>query len=162
MAVDITRLQRLVDRMEIQELVERFVVGLDQKSFDIDWARSIFTESGRFSFPNGVHSGVSGMPEFVTITMGRWRGSHHLAGVNLIAIDDDRARVRGNLIATHLHRDENREPFQVGDSYEGEVVRTEEGWRLAHLRFELIWFHGAPPGPSEPAISGDLEDSCEF
>lgn len=162
-------LRRLADRMAVQDLVDRYLADLDEAEFDDAWARSIFTEDGRFEFSMGGHDGVAGMAEYTAAMMGKWRRTHHVAAGHLIEIDGDQARVRGNLIATHLHPQEATgatpeqpaqppgrsgaqeprrapEPFQVGDRFEGEAVRTDAGWRFARLAFEVVWTRGTPPG----------------
>jgi hypothetical protein len=160
---DVGPLRRLADRMDVQELVDRYLAGLDEAEFDEAWARSIFAEDGRFQFAMGGHDGVAGMAEYTAAMMGKWRRTHHVAAGHLVEVDGDRARVRGNLIVTHLHprgttpekpagqpgahvTPEEREPFQVGDRFEGEAVRTDAGWRFARLAFEVVWTRGTPPG----------------
>lgn len=149
---DVGPLRRLADRMDVRDLVDRYLAGLDEAEFDDAWARSVFTEDGRFQFLMGGHDGVPGMAEFTAAMMGKWRRTQHVAAGHLVEIDGDRARVRGNLIATHLHRHEASpepapEPFQVGDRFEGEAVRTDAGWRFARLAFEVVWTRGTPPRP---------------
>ncbi|WP_330290083.1 nuclear transport factor 2 family protein [Streptomyces sp. NBC_00576] len=163
-------LRRLADRLDVQELVDRYLAGLDDAEFDDAWARSIFTEDGRFQFMMGGHDGVAGMAEYTAAMMGKWRRTHHVAAGHLVEIDGDRARVRGSLIATHLHPHEATpeqppgqpgahgrpgapEPFQVGDRFEGEAVRTDAGWRFARLAFEVVWTRGTPP------VRVDVHDS---
>jgi SnoaL-like domain len=142
---DADPLRRLTDRMDVQDLVDRYLAGLDEARFDDAWARSIFTEDGRFEVPMGGHRGAAGMAGFTAAMMRKWRRTHHLAAGHLVELDGDRARVRGNLIATHLPPGPG-EPFQVGDRFEGEAVRTEAGWRFERLAFELVWSRGTPPG----------------
>ncbi|GAA4227679.1 hypothetical protein GCM10022254_15960 [Actinomadura meridiana] len=150
---DADTLHLLVDRIGVQDLVDRYLAGLDEAEFDDTWARSVFTEDGRFEFPMGGHDGVPGMAEFTAAMMGKWRRTHHVAAGHAVEIDGDRARVRGNLIATHLHRDETPEPFQVGDRFEGEAVRTDAGWRFERLAFEVVWSRGTPPGRASDSDS---------
>jgi hypothetical protein len=33
----------------------------------------------------------------------------------------------------------------VGDYYEGEVVRTDAGWRFSRQALYVTWFDGSPP-----------------
>ncbi|BBA97257.1 hypothetical protein RVR_2914 [Actinacidiphila reveromycinica] len=96
-------LRRLADRMDVRELVDRYLAGLDEGRFDDTWARSVFTEDGRFEVPTGGHDGVAGMAEATAAMIGRWRSTHHLAAGHLVEIDGDRARVRGSLVVTHLY-----------------------------------------------------------
>ncbi|MFE9840256.1 nuclear transport factor 2 family protein [Streptomyces goshikiensis] len=144
-------LRRLADRMDVRDLVDRYLAGLDRAEFDEDWARSVFTEDGRFQFPMGGHDGVAGMAEFTAAMIGKWRRTHHVAAGHLVEIDGDRARVSASLIATHLHPHApgpgpSPEPFQVGDRFEGEAARTAAGWRFTRLAFEVVWTRGTPPG----------------
>ncbi|NLU74342.1 nuclear transport factor 2 family protein [Streptomyces sp. HNM0575] len=163
MSHDAASPRRLADRMDVRDLVDRYLAGLDEAEFDDAWARSFFTEGGRFEFAMGGHEGAAGMAEFTAAMMGKWRRTHHMAAGHIVEVDGDRARVRGNLLATHLHpreaapdgpsgRPASREtsaaapePFQTGDRFEGEAVRTEAGWRFARLAFEVIWTRGTPP-----------------
>lgn len=145
MAHDAGLLRRLADRLEVRDLVDRYLADLDEAEFDDAWARSVFTEDGRFEFAMGGHDGVPGMAEYTAAMMGKWRRTQHVASGHIVDVDGDLARVRGNLIATHLHAGD-AEPFQVGDRFEGEAVRTEGGWRFARLAFEVLWTRGTPPG----------------
>ncbi|MEU8589971.1 nuclear transport factor 2 family protein [Streptomyces sp. NPDC048664] len=147
MPYDANALSRIADRLEVQDLVDRYLASLDEAAFDDAWARSVFTEGGRFEFPMGGHDGVPGMASFTAAMMGKWRRTHHVAAGHRVEVDGDRARVRGNLIATHLHPDEiPAEHFQVGDRFEGEAVRTDAGWRFTRLALEVVWTRGTPPG----------------
>lgn len=147
MPQDTERLRLLVDRVELQDLVDRYLTGLDDAEFDDDWARSVFTEDGRFEFALGGHEGVAGMAAFTAAMMGKWQRTHHVSAGHHVDLDGDLAQVRGTLIATHLHRDAvAAEPFQVGDRFEGEAVRTAGGWRFTRLAFEVVWSRGTPPG----------------
>jgi hypothetical protein len=157
MPQDADPLRGLADRMDVRELVDRYLAGLDRARFDDAWARSIFTEDGRFEVPMGGHRGAAGMAGFTAAMMAKWRRTHHLAAGHLVELDGDRARVSGNLIATHLHPGPDPAPgappgaaeiFQVGDRFEGDAVRTDAGWRFERLAFELVWSRGAPPGPA--------------
>jgi len=157
-----TELQLLVDRLAVQDLADRYLSGLDDAEFDEDWARSIFTEDGRFEFAMGGHHGVVGMAEFTAAMMGKWRRTHHVAAGHLVEIDGDRARVRGNLIATHLHAQEAAEPFQVGDRFAGDAVRTDAGWRFtaARVRGDLEPWHAAGACRHRPQLRAFTCGSC--
>lgn len=143
-AHDAGPLHRLADRMDVQGLVDRYLAGLDDARFDDDWARSVFTEQGSFRFAAGGHDGVAGMAEFTAAMMRKWRRTHHVAAGHLIDLDGDRAHVRGNLIATHVHPHDENDIFQAGDRFHGEAVRTGAGWRFAWLSFEVVWTRGTP------------------
>ena len=90
------------------------------------------------------------MAEFTAAMIGRWHRTHHVSAGHLVDVDGDSARVRGNLIVTHVHplpQDATAapEPFQVGDRFEADAVRTGAGWRFTRLAFEVVWSRGTPP-----------------
>ncbi|HEV2636025.1 MAG TPA: nuclear transport factor 2 family protein [Actinocrinis sp.] len=155
MSHDMDQVRRLVDRMEVRDLVDRYLAGLDEVRFDDAWAWSVFAEDGRFEIPMGGHRGAAGMAGFTAAMMGKWRRTHHVACGHLVELDGDRARVQGSLIATHLHPLPEPAPggppgppelFQAGDRFVGEAVRTDAGWRFERLAIEVVWTRGTPPG----------------
>jgi ketosteroid isomerase-like protein len=62
---------------------------------------------------------------------------HHIAGTE-VDLDGDRARLRANLIATHLTEGGT---FEVGGVYREELVRTDDGWRISHHQLDALWMH---------------------
>jgi hypothetical protein len=153
------QVQALVDRAAVSDLIDRFNRDLDDytlegRRFDVEWVRSYFTESATVEYPVGKATGAQ---EIATLIDGRgmapFQRTHHVTTNHLVDLDGDRATVRFNLIATHVHAEEVRERlgegpgarFTVGDYYEGEVVRTEIGWRFSHQTLHVTWTDGTPP-----------------
>ena len=155
-------LQRLADRLEVGELLDRYAVTLDESQdparFDEAWARSVFTDDVRLSFPVGSREGIAGAVALHRHGMGRFVRTQHVVS-NLVLdfdADGDRAALRSNLLAAHVYVDgEGESLFVVGDWYEGEARRTDDGWRLGRLALHVVWNMGNPPrdlvSPPEPA-----------
>jgi hypothetical protein len=158
------QVRALVDRAAISDLIDRFNRDLDDytlegRSFDVEWVRSYFTESATVEYPVGQATGVE---EIAPLIDGRgmapFRRTHHVTANHLIELDGDRAAVRFNLIATHVYAEDVRERlgeapgarFTVGDYYEGEMVRTDAGWRFSHQRLHVTWTDGTPPATAAP------------
>lgn len=151
----------LVDRTEISDLIDRFARDLDDytlegRAFDVDWVRSYFTEDASVDYPPGSAKGAEDIAALIDGKgMAPFQRTHHVTTNHLLdfAPDGDRASVRFNLIATHVYADEARERlghepgarFTVGDYYEGEVVRTGEGWRFTRQTLHVVWIDGTPP-----------------
>jgi SnoaL-like domain len=153
------QLRALVDRAAVSDLIDRFNRDLDDytlegRSFDVDWARSYFTESATVDYPVGQATGAEEIAELIDGQgMAPFQRTHHVTTNHLVDLDGDRAAVRFNLIATHVFADDVRERlgespgarFTVGDYYEGEAVRTETGWRFNHQTLHVTWTDGTPP-----------------
>lgn len=144
----VARLSELADRLELGDLVNRYVVALDradEPGYDDSWYRTVFTEDVRFTFPIGVHRGVEGFAGFQRAAKARWARTHHLCGNEIIELDGDQARVRAHQVATHLHHGEDAgEPFVVSGYYDAHAVRTTHGWRFDELAFHVVSAVGRP------------------
>ena len=134
--------QELIDRSEITDLVSRLGLWLDEKRWDE--ARSILTEDATAMTPGGSVAGV----DQVTAQARRNHvvPTHHVITNVLIDLDGDRAIVNANLIATFVNgRDASGPPFQLGERYRFEAVRTYDGWRLSQVESRPIWTVGSRP-----------------
>lgn len=157
------QVQVLTDRADISDLIDRFSRDLDDytlhgQSFDVDWVRSYFTETASVEYPVGNAIGAEDIAALVDGRgMAPFQRTHHVTTNYLLDLDNARATVRFNLIATHVYAEEARQQlgeqpgarFTVGDYYEGEVVRTEAGWRFSRQSLTVAWTDGTPPGTAQ-------------
>jgi SnoaL-like domain len=150
----------LVDRAEISDLIDRFSRDLDDytiegRPFDVTWVRSYFTDDASVDYPVGSATGAESISALIDGRgMAPFQRTQHVTTNYLVDLDGDRASVRFNLIATHVHADDVRQRlgegpgahFTVGDYYEGEIVRTTAGWRFRRQALHVTWSEGTPPG----------------
>ncbi|GAA2427546.1 nuclear transport factor 2 family protein [Streptomyces macrosporus] len=137
----------LTDRSEITTLIDRYVILLDtqdENGFDDTWPRRLFTEDVHVTFPVGEHRGLDGLAEFHYRAKQKFDRTHHIASNYLIDLDGDRADVRFQMIAIHVHPGDGP-LFEVGGHYEGEAVRTDEGWRIRRWGYHVAWSTGPRP-----------------
>jgi SnoaL-like protein len=139
--------RRLSDRAAIAELIDRYLLVLDDGAFDDIAAHAVFTDDVALEFPPGNHYGVAGVARFTRGFMGHWARTHHHASNYLIDLDGDRAAVTWNVLATHVHPDSPPPPasgnhFQLGGRFEGVAVRQGSKWRLQRLALRVIWTSG--------------------
>jgi hypothetical protein len=136
------RLQELIDRSEITELVHRLGVWLDDKR--LDEARSILTEDATAKTPGGSVAGVDRLAQ--QARQNHVVPTHHVITNVLIDLDGDRATVGANLIATFVSGPDGSGPhFQLGERYRFEAIRTPDGWRLSHVESTPVWSVGSRP-----------------
>ncbi|WP_371496235.1 nuclear transport factor 2 family protein [Kitasatospora sp. NBC_00374] len=165
------RVQVLVDRADITNLIDRHMISLDADhaagvTLDEAWARRNFTEDVRVETPVGDHVGIGGLAESQQTALSRFARTQHLGANHLIDLDGDRATVRWNVIMTHVHlastqQERGEEPgghFDVGGTFDGEVVRTAEGWRFRRLAVRPVWFTGRPPLGLPPKGEATVKD----
>lgn len=145
------RLATFLDRMEISELIDRYVVALDtadQNDRDRDWYRQLFTDEVRLCYPIGDHTGIEGLREFLRSARLAWQVTHHVSGNHVIELDGSQATARIQLVGTHVDYDSTalRVPpghrFDMGGYCDIEALHGQAGWRIDYLRFCLVWTSG--------------------
>ena len=136
------RLQELIDRSEITELVSRLGIWLDEKRWDE--ARSILTEDVTARTAGGSVAGLDRVAE--QARRNHRVPTHHVITNIVIDLDDDRATVKANLIATFVGGPDGSGPdSQLGERYRLEAVRTSEGWRLSGVEAMPVWSVSSAP-----------------
>jgi hypothetical protein len=136
---------------DVAALLARYLISLDDDDLgglDDRWAGELFTPGARVEFPMSRHVGAEGMAEYHRASLDVFERTQHLHSPPVVAVDGSRARLRANLVSTHVHR---RPPagagplFTAGTGVFGEAELTAQGWRLSALEFRVIWTDGKPP-----------------
>ncbi|MCG8916948.1 nuclear transport factor 2 family protein [Actinokineospora sp. PR83] len=145
------RLAERLDKDEISELIDRYLVTLDTAELsdrDLAWYRRIFTDDVRLVFPIGERVGTEGLAEFQRTARLAWQATHHVSANHVVDVAGDRATARVQLIGTHLDYDttasgvEHAHRMDMGGYYDVTAVRTDRGWRVDYLRFVVVWLSG--------------------
>ena len=132
------RVQDLVDRGAIADLVGRLGLWLDEKLFDE--ARSICTEDATVDTPGGSARGLELLADQARRNHQDFERTQHAITNVLIDLNGDRATVRANLIATFVRRaDAPGSHLALGERYRFEAVRTPEGWRFSRVEVTPVW-----------------------
>lgn len=147
---------------EVGGLLDRYLTGLDDDELDDAWAGGLFTSDALVEFPMSRHDGIDGLAAYHRDALAAFARTQHLNSPAVVAVTQDRATLRANLISTHVHLDdgvppgEDRPPlFATGTFVTGEARRTPDGWRLSMLSFRLIWATGNPPAPARRVAAGN-------
>ncbi|MET4921718.1 nuclear transport factor 2 family protein [Streptomyces sp. PSRA5] len=138
------------DRSEILGLLTTYVFGLDRR----DFARvaSVFTndadvqivfdaylpEGEKFS---GVTTGGSAVADGARQMFRSLDATQHLLGVQAVEITDTGAHASTQIVAHH-HR--GSEYYHTGGTYEDDLVRTPDGWRISRRTLRIYWTTGSP------------------
>lgn len=141
---------------EAARLLDRYLVGLDDQKLDDEWAGGLFTADALVEFPMSRHEGLAGMADWHRAALSAFAATQHLSGPVVVdrpgeeTGEPERLLLRSNLMSTHVHHPGSAgEPlFTTGTFVNGEARRTPDGWRLAGLRFRVVWLSGTPPLPT--------------
>jgi 3-phenylpropionate/cinnamic acid dioxygenase small subunit len=126
----------LQDRADVADVLFRYGSSLDEK----DWARleTCFIPEATGVLAGGLRlEGYVAIEEAVRAALAAYDRTHHLISNCEVQVSGDTARLRANLLATHLLQGGN---FVVGGVYREELVRTADGWRISHHVLDALWF----------------------
>jgi hypothetical protein len=147
---DNARLQLLLDRLEIQDLVTRYGLGQDlHQDGDDDvlreW-REVFAPEATVDY-SAAGAPASLTPDQLAAamrgpggSMGALRRWQHFEGVAAVTLDGDRATARTPHLHTHQGDTDGRgwNLIQTG-FFVDRLERRPEGWRIVHRRLEILW-----------------------
>jgi hypothetical protein len=125
-------LQALADRFEIQDLISRYPVHVDNKA--LDELDQLFTPDARLDFTSfgGPAAGLTEVKDFLTGSLGMFASTQHMMGLPMVVLSGDTATAK-----TSCHNpmvmegpDGKRQAWLIGLWYDDEFARTEDGWRI--------------------------------
>jgi SnoaL-like domain len=144
---DRREIRELIERERVVALVDQYVATLDEpSSFDVDWARSLFTESVRFEHEIAVLEGIEEVAAAHRMVMGRWERTVHFSTNHHVELDGEHAHLTARLMAIHVHPGENpADSLIAANLLDADVVQTSKGWRFERFAPRTLWRTGQSP-----------------
>jgi hypothetical protein len=137
-------LQELLDRERIIALMNRYFATIDDASdLDTAWARSIFSDDVRVEHRGFTLEGVEDLPAGNRFVRDGWDRTFHIGTNAQVELDGDRAHLRAQLLAIHMHPESTPpEPYVIANVFEAEALRTLGGWRFQTMNLRPVWSSG--------------------
>ncbi|OBI44065.1 nuclear transport factor 2 family protein [Mycobacterium sp. E796] len=132
----------VADRLAIHDALFRYAHALDDR--DSQLLRTCFTEDAVCEV-GATLTGIDSIIAFAEGVLSGFDVTQHLIANPRCMIDGDRAESVCDLQAQHIARGAPAgERYVIGGRYEDSLVRTPEGWRIAHRRLRVTWSEGNP------------------
>lgn len=135
-----------IDRREIEDLVQRLAVCLDEGDFA--GMRALFTPDATASTPGGTAEGVEAVVAQAARNHTPERPTQHLMSGVLVELAADAAAdtavARANALVSFAGPDA-RPVLMMGEVYRFRARRTADGWRLASVATAPVWRSGELP-----------------
>ena len=135
-------LQQLLDRAEISDLLARYSTALDSR----DWPLlgTVFAPDAVCDYGTlGNPSGLDEITALIRGTIGDLDATQHLVGNVVVDVRGDEATADCYLISQHIRRDTpGGDHYFLGGRYSDRLVRTADGWRIAHRTLHRMWTSG--------------------
>ena len=139
------RLQELLDRRAITDVIYRYCRGIDRRQFDI--VRACYHPDA-VDLHGVYQGGVDGAIEYFAQQLSTYTMTQHMIGNVLIELDGDRARVESYVHSIHRLAPSARHPqardFWVGLRYVDDFARRSGEWRIAKRVCVLDWTRTDP------------------
>jgi 3-phenylpropionate/cinnamic acid dioxygenase small subunit len=155
------RLQILVDRREIDDLLVSYATAIDTRHWDgLD---SVFTPDAVLDYRSagGIRGTFSDVRTWLSDVIPLFTWTQHLVVNRAVELgsDGDTARSR-SIFQNPNQMVVDGEPwlFVVGGRYHDRLVRTASGWRIATRVEETLWWDH--PMPGLPPTPYPLEDDA--
>ena len=138
-------LQKCIDRQAVINLLIQYATALDTKNWALLEQCFLPDAVADYGEDAGRHEGYPAIEETVRFFLDGLDSSQHLLGNYVVEIEGDDATSTCYLHAQHYLEDtKGGDTYTVGGTYEDELVRTNEGWRIKHRKLVTTWVEGNP------------------
>ena len=142
-ALDVGRLQDLLDRDAIRHIQVRYAWSLDNHRWDA--LKEIFLSDAVADFRGERFEGLDAIVAKCASALEPTDNCLHLNGSHWAQVDGDKAIAGCYFIATKYIADTpGGDTYTVGGEYIDQMVRTPDGWRIAHRLLEPTFLDGNP------------------
>lgn len=124
------------DRQDIADLLVRYATGIDRR----DWPlfRTVFTDDCELDYGEiGAWKGVDAVTDFMQQVHALAGHTMHRLSNQAIAVDGDKAAARTYIDGLIMAGD-NKSGVNAIGFYDDEIVRTDDGWRIARRRYTQV------------------------
>jgi hypothetical protein len=143
------KIDELIDKAEITDVVNSYFRALDQKHFEAQYFATIFTAEAIVIRPNGSpRVGPEEISASHARSVERFESSQHLAAGYDISVSDSRATARANLVAMHMWQGSNTNAnhadnfFIAGGVIDVTLVRADGQWKISQISNNVAWRAG--------------------
>ena len=122
----------LLDKFEIQELITAYAHAIDGQDFGA--LDDLFTADAQIDYTasGGIKGGLEEIKPFLRGALPMFKATQHFVTNPLIKLAGDTATSRSLLFNTMtMEQDSGTQTLLIGAWYNDELIRTDEGWRIA-------------------------------
>ena len=140
-------LEEISDRIQIHDLLTRYTVAIDTK----DWSLldTCFTPDAQVDYTTsgGTKGAYPEVRQWLEKALSVFPMTMHFISNSTVALDGDKASARTYVINPmgFPKDDGSLHMFTVGAYYVDELVRTDDGWRIANRFEEQAYLEGSLP-----------------
>ena len=123
----------VADRIALQDVMLKYAAGVDERDFDL-YASCFLENVEVVDFGEAPIIGRDEWVEYVKGALDNYGPTQHMLGPQLATIDGDNAHCRTDVQALHYLKQPEGEILTLWATYETDMVRTDEGWKISKHR----------------------------
>ena len=123
----------VADRIALQDVMLKYAAGVDERDFDL-YASCFLENVEVVDFGEAPINGRDEWVEYVKGALDNYGPTQHMLGPQLATIDGDSAHCRTDVQALHYLKQPEGEILTLWATYETDMVRTDEGWKISKHR----------------------------
>ena len=123
----------VADRIALQDVMLKYAAGVDERDFDL-YASCFMENVEVVDFGEAPINGRDEWVEYVKDALNNYGPTQHMLGPQLATIDGDSAHCRTDVQALHYLKQPEGEILTLWATYETDMVRTDEGWKISKHR----------------------------
>ena len=123
----------VADRIALQDVMLKYAAGVDERDFDL-YASCFMENVEVVDFGEAPINGRDEWVEYVKGALDNYGPTQHMLGPQLATVDADNAHCRTDVQALHYLKQPEGEILTLWATYETDMVRTDEGWKISRHR----------------------------
>lgn len=137
------------DRIAIVETANRIAILSDRR----DWAavQDCFTEQVEFDYtslnggePRAIAAATQ-IQQWADFFSSTFKTTQHLVGSHMVQLNGDTATCMAHFQAHHTYLDSSKTSWLLAGSYDYELVRSANTWKVQKLKMTALWETGERP-----------------
>jgi len=123
----------VADRIALQDVMLKYAAGVDERDFDL-YASCFMENVEVVDFGEAPINGRDEWVKYVKGALDNYGPTQHMLGPQLATVDGDNAHCRTDVQALHYLKQPEGEILTLWATYETDMVRTNEGWKISRHR----------------------------
>ena len=123
----------VADRIALQDVMLKYAAGVDERDFDL-YASCFMENVEVLDFGEDPINGRDEWVEYVKVALDNYGPTQHMLGPQLATVDGNNAHCRTDVQALHYLKQPEGEILTLWATYETDMVRTDEGWKISKHR----------------------------
>ena len=140
------QVKEIIERTQIADLLTRYFAAVDDKCIDIHIVKATFTSDAKIIRPDGSEmAGQENILDGHAKSFARFKATHHVITNFIVAINNNMAVLRSNIIANHIWADNEDNPslnnkyFLADGVLSAKAIKVDDQWRISELKNNVVW-----------------------